>query len=183
MGLIDFLNPGGIVKVAMPLIQKAIVNLTPTPAIEPHKRRRILYLVVHCTAGPPMQSTPEILHFWARKYPNWKGRPGYHIIIDANGHCDRLQEDWNYTNGVAGYNSNCLHVCYKGGQNGIDTRTEQQKTELLRVLTRWKNIYPYAKIKGHRDFSPDKDGNGRIDTYEYIKDCPCFNAIPEYAHL
>ena len=36
---------------------------------------------------------------------------------------------------------------------------------------------------GHRDISPDKNGNGKIDTWEYIKACPCFNAMEEYKDL
>ena len=35
-------------------------------------------------------------------------------------------------------------------------------------------------ILGHRDFSNDKDGSGVIESWERIKECPCFDAIPEY---
>jgi len=38
-------------------------------------------------------------------------------------------------------------------------------------------------VKGHRDFSPDKDGDGKITQREWIKECPCFDAIPEYADV
>ena len=44
-------------------------------------------------------------------------------------------------------------------------------------------IWPRAKICGHRDFSPDKNGNGVIDPWEYIKACPCFDARHEYAYI
>jgi N-acetyl-anhydromuramyl-L-alanine amidase AmpD len=37
--------------------------------------------------------------------------------------------------------------------------------------------YPAAKIQGHRDFSPDKNRNGKVDPWERIKECPCFDAI------
>lgn len=30
---------------------------------------------------------------------------------------------------------------------------------------------------------PDKNGNGTIDSSEWIKMCPCFDAIPEYKNL
>lgn len=30
-------------------------------------------------------------------------------------------------------------------------------------------------VIGHRDTSPDLNGNGRIDPQEYIKACPCFD--------
>ena len=43
--------------------------------------------------------------------------------------------------------------------------------------------YPEAVIQGHRDFSPDLNGNGRIEKSEWIKLCPCFDAKEEYATL
>jgi N-acetylmuramoyl-L-alanine amidase len=36
--------------------------------------------------------------------------------------------------------------------------------------------YPDAAILGHRDFSPDKNGNGIIEYFEWIKSCPSFDA-------
>ena len=38
-------------------------------------------------------------------------------------------------------------------------------------------------IKGHRDVSPDKNKNGIIESWERIKECPSFDAIPEYKNL
>ena len=179
MGLFDFLSP---LKVFNPvkLAASAVQALKPAPN---PPARKVTRLVVHCTAGPPTQPIAEILNYWKRVHPTWKGRPGYHIIIAANGTSTRLQPDSDYTNGVAGFNANSLHVCYTGGQNGIDTRTEAQKRELLRVLARWRATYPDAIICGHRDLSPDLNKDGRITPNEWIKQCPSFNAIPEYQHL
>lgn len=65
-----------------------------------------------------------------------------------------------------------------------DTRTAQQKESLIKLLKQLISRYPTIKrIIGHRDTSPDLNGNGIIDPYEYIKGCPCFNAIPEYKDL
>jgi len=36
---------------------------------------------------------------------------------------------------------------------------------------------------GHRDTSPDLNKDGKISSSEYIKSCPCFDAIPEYKNL
>ena len=52
-----------------------------------------------------------------------------------------------------------------------DTRMPRQKRALLRLLRRLKKEHPDAQILGHRDL-PDVH-----------KDCPCFDAIPEYQHL
>ena len=46
-----------------------------------------------------------------------------------------------------------------------------------------KKLYPNAKIRGHRDYSPDKNHNGIIEPSEFIKDCPSFDASSEYKKL
>jgi N-acetyl-anhydromuramyl-L-alanine amidase AmpD len=46
----------------------------------------------------------------------------------------------------------------------------------------WRR-YPEARVVGHRDLSPDIDKNGKIERWEWIKKCPCFDAVPEFARL
>lgn len=36
---------------------------------------------------------------------------------------------------------------------------------------------------GRRDLSPDVDGNGHIDPEEWVKQCPCFDALMDYFDL
>lgn len=65
-----------------------------------------------------------------------------------------------------------------------DTRTPQQKASLITVIKDIKKHYgTIARVIGHRDTSPDLNGNGVIEPYEFIKGCPCFDAIPEYSKL
>ena len=134
--------------------------------------RKIEYLVVHTTATPQTATVQSIQNYW-RNNLKWKS-PGYHIIIDKDGNLHRLSELAKPTNGAAGFNSVSLHVSYIGGidRNGkpIDNRTDAQKASLIEVLTEWKRLFPNAKIVGHRDLGAKKA-------------CPCFNAIPEYAHI
>ena len=86
-----------------------------------------------------------------------------------------------------GFNAHSIGIAYEGGLNeeGIptDTRTTQQKQALTTLLSQLLHQYPAAHICGHRDLSPDTNGNGIIEPAEYIKMCPCFDAIPEYATL
>ena len=98
-----------------------------------------------------------------------------------------LSED-KISNGVAGYNSTAINISWVGGitknnHRGVDNRTPEQKAALLKLLQDLRVKYPKAYIMGHRDVSPDKNNNGKIDTWEYIKACPCFNAMEEYADL
>jgi N-acetylmuramoyl-L-alanine amidase len=143
--------------------------------------RKIDWLVVHCTAGQQDQKTTDIKHYWA-KVLGWKSY-GYHYLINKDGSVENITDISKPTNGVKGFNANSIHICYKGGMNGKDTRTNEQKAALERVLKLLKVQFPQAKIRGHRDFSPDKNRDGKITPNEFVKYCPCFNAEIEYKHL
>ena len=146
--------------------------------------RNIEYIVVHCTAGSQKQTVGDIKKFW--KSLGWKNN-GYHYLITTDGIINNITPIEQIANGVAGYNSKCIHVCYVGGIDrkgkAIDNRTDFQKASLLDILTELKSKFPKAKILGHRDFSTDTNKNGKIDTWEYIKYCPCFDASEEYKNI
>ena len=40
--------------------------------------------------------------------------------------------------------------------------------------------YPGCRVCGHRDLSPDLNGNGEIEPEEWIKACPCFEVKAEW---
>ena len=40
--------------------------------------------------------------------------------------------------------------------------------------------YPGSRVCGHRDLSPDRNGNGEIEPEEWIKACPCFEVKAEF---
>lgn len=134
--------------------------------------RKISRLVVHCTGSPATATKDGILNYW-RETRGWT-TPGYHILIEPSGLCHRLVPNEHPSNGAKGYNENSLHVSYIGGLNAkgqeADTRTPQQKRELLRILTTWKQAHPNAAIVGHHDLNS-------------AKSCPCFDAKKEYAHV
>ena len=78
-------------------------------------------------------------------------------------------------------------MAYIGGidANGkpIDNRTEEQKKSLRTLIKLLHQKYPKAVVQGHRDFSPDLNHNGKVDKWERIKACPCFDAKEEYREL
>lgn len=136
--------------------------------------RVIKYLVVHCTATPPNTTVQSILNYWKNNL-GWKN-PGYHVIVKADGTVQELLPIEKVSNGVAGFNSNSIHISYIGGVKVFkgkseDTRTPAQKETILKYLKKWKAMFPSAIIQGHRDFPNVK------------KDCPCFNAKPEYKNI
>ena len=86
--------------------------------------RKIKFIVIHCTAGSAQQRTSDIWAYWKSKL--WS-KPGYHKLVSADGTYETLADDETITNGVHGFNAVSIHICYKGGLDGKDTRTEAQK--------------------------------------------------------
>jgi len=133
--------------------------------------REIKFLVLHCTAGPQSQSIKSIQDYWKNEL-GWKS-PGYHYIIQPNGIAVSLQPIEKPSNGVAGYNSNSIHISYIGGVDGkgnpVDNRTpEQIKTQIF-LLSKFKKMFPQAEIKGHRDFPGVKKACPSFDVKAWLK--------------
>ena len=152
------------------------------------KTRYIKHLVIHCSAG--YAGREGIERFWNETL-KWKV-PGYHFLIEVDGLIHQLLPLDQVSNGVKGYNQHAIHICYVGGVHpenvhlAMDTRTEQQQAGILNCIFQslaWPRQFQdisTIKILGHRDFSPDKNGNGIIEPWERIKECPSFEAILEY---
>lgn len=140
--------------------------------------RQIKRIFVHCTAGPQTQTVEQIKKYW--KNVNKWTNPGYHYIIKPDGEIVQLQPEDKPSNGVAGYNSTSINVCYIGGVDkqgrAVDNRTDAQKASLLTILKELKTRYPDAEILGHREIWGDNPKNWK-------KMCPCFSAKTEYADI
>lgn len=146
--------------------------------------RKIKYIAVHCTASSVKATIGDLRAEFKRK--GWKN-PGYHYVVGRDGGVTQMLSEDKVSNGVRGYNSVSVNVAYIGGidANGkaVDNRTAEQKTALRVLLRKLRKTYPEAVIQGHRDFSPDKNGDGRITADEWVKQCPCFDARAEYAGI
>lgn len=156
-------------------------------------KRRIDYIAVHCTATPEGQAKTVDQIRAEHKKQGWSDI-GYHYVIDLQGRV-HLGRDVDLSGAhVSGYNANSIGVVYVGGLENNprkaykdlkakDTRTDAQKASLMSLLMDLRKLYPYAKIQGHRDFSPDKNHNGTIEPWEWIKDCPSFDAKMAYRNV
>lgn len=140
--------------------------------------RQIKRIFVHCTAGPQTQTVAEIQKYW-KTHNKWTS-PGYHYIIKPDGEIVPLQPEDKPSNGVAGYNSTAINVCYIGGVDKqgrpVDNRTEAQKKALSTILKDLHKRYPKAEILGHRDIWGS-------DPKKWHKMCPCFNVKAELPTL
>lgn len=152
--------------------------------------RNIKKIFIHCTAG--YGNVESLKRYW--KSIGWKN-PGYHRVVAQDGEVFCLADYEQVTNGVKYHNSTSIHISYIGGVSkenynvAKDTRTDKQKEAILceidNALNFLKDYQEISDIKilGHRDISPDKNLNGKVDSWERIKECPSFDAIEEYAHI
>lgn len=154
--------------------------------VTPPIHRPITLIVIHCTASSCTSDlTPE--HLEREHRSRGFACCGYHFYITHNGTIHPMRP-LNLAGAHAyGHNTHSIGIAYEGGLNaqGIpaDTRTPEQRTALRALITALHTVYPSVLILGHRDLSPDLNHNGTIEPCEYIKQCPCFDAIPEYSAL
>lgn len=114
---------------------------------------------------------------------------GYHRFISKDGTIHKGREFDVMGAHVKGHNLRSIGICYEGGLdkhgNPADTRTDAQKEALEKCIIE-AVLYGKGKVKricGHRDLSPDLNGNGVVEPDEYVKWCPCFDASEEYTSL
>ena len=192
-------GPATLAKLGISAIVQAV-----TPSASPYtvqhrdialkkSRRRIDYIVVHCTAcrEGQAQTVEQIRGEHIRR--GWSDI-GYHYVVTLDGRV-HLGRDADLAGAhVSGHNANSIGVVYVGGLENRpnvpysqlqakDTRTVAQKVALLELLMDLRKLYPYAKILGHRDLSPDKNGNGTIEESEFVKSCPSFDAKTTYRRI
>ena len=152
------------------------VNLS---AVRATTRRTINEIIIHCTA------TPEGKDYGIDEVTKWHKQRGfttigYHYLIGLDG---KIRNGRNIDVAGAhcvGHNSHSVGVCYVGGceadgKTAKDTRTEAQKKSLLALTRRLCQLYPKAKIYGHRELSRDQNGDGLIESWEWEKQCPSFD--------
>ena len=149
--------------------------------------RKINLIVIHCSATKANQDyTPDQLRrdHLARGFNS----AGYHFYVRKSGYRHIFRPIEEAGAHAKGYNAHSIGVCYEGGladdgKGPKDTRNTQQKEALTALLTELKEMYPKARITGHRDLSPDLDGDGVIEPNEWVKWCPGFDAKKEYKNL
>lgn len=151
-------------------------------------------IVIHCSATRAGQNIgkKEITQMHLRR---GFSTIGYNYVVRLDGTVEvgrSLQIDGAHCNskGFSGvsYNKHSIGICYVGGLDATgkaaDTRTPEQKKALREFVAKLIKEHPDIKeILGHRDTSPDLDGDGIVEPHEWIKMCPCFDAAAEYKNL
>lgn len=145
--------------------------------------RKIDTIVIHCTASKEgVKLTVDDIRRQHKRL-GWSDI-GYHYVVYANGHVAEGRPVEKIGAHVSGHNATSIGIAYVGGLNkfgkAADTRTDAQKEALHNLVNALLILYPGCKVVGHRDLSPDKNGNGIIEPNEYVKMCPCFNVADEF---
>jgi N-acetylmuramoyl-L-alanine amidase len=145
-------------------------------------------IVIHCSASREDKDYTFEQCIKDHAARGFKGC-GYHRFIRKDGTV-HIGRNFDYGGAhVQGYNAKSIGICYEGGcdkkMKGKDTRTDAQKEAIIKVI---KEAIEYGqgnikRICGHRDLSPDANGNGIVEPTEWVKICPSFNAEMEYKYL
>lgn len=146
--------------------------------------RTITLIIIHCSATRcDRRYTFEQCRRDHIRNNHWRDI-GYHYYIERDGTVFNGRSESAIGAHCKNHNAHSIGVCYEGGLDAYgrpaDTRTGAQKESLLALLHTLRRRYPRALVLGHRDLSPDLDGNGLITPNEYVKQCPCFDAGREY---
>ena len=140
--------------------------------------RKISLIVIHCSATREGQviTAADIERMHRQR---GFATIGYHRFVRLDGTIERGRPDEVPGAHVQGHNIDSIGICYAGGLDkdgkAKDTRTQAQKASLLKLVKEYRLKHPNARICGHRDLSPDKNKNGKVDKWEWLKDCPCFS--------
>ena len=139
--------------------------------------RQIDKIIIHCSASKEGQNL-TVAQIDKMHRQRGFAQIGYHFVVYLDGSIYDGRDISKIGAHTTGYNTGSIGICYVGGldKNGKikDTRTYQQKNALYQLVKRLMEIYSIKEVKGHRDYSPDTNGDGVISKYEWIKGCPCF---------
>lgn len=141
-------------------------------------------IIIHCSA------TEAGWDFRAADIDRWHREQGfamigYHWVVDLDGTVEQGRPETMNGAHCKGWNSRAIGICYVGGLdedgNPADTRTRRQKIALHNLVYQIMDRYPtITRVIGHRDTSPDLNGDGVISPSEWIKACPCFDVRSEF---
>lgn len=144
--------------------------------------RKIDMIVIHCSATrADVPLSPRQLDEMHRQR-GFDGC-GYHYYVRRDGEICTMRPVDRPGAHAKGYNQHSIGVCYEGGldEQGrpADTRTELQKRSLRMLVRVLAMDFQTRRIVGHRDLSPDLNGDGVIEPEEWTKVCPCFDVGTE----
>lgn len=148
--------------------------------------RTVNLIVIHCSATRADRDFTELDLDLCHRRRGLNGA-GYHFYIRKDGRIVTTRPLDRIGAHARGFNGHSIGICYEGGLDirgrPADTRTSWQRHSLRVLVKTLLADYPGCRVCGHRDLSPDLNGNGTVEPEEWIKECPCFDAEKEWGIL
>ncbi len=128
-------------------------------------RTKTDYIVLHHAEA--IKCTAQDIHSW-HLANGWTGI-GYHFFVGKNGSVYRGRPIWTVGAHVLGKNDCSVGICAEGDYHNHDkTMPEAQKKAIKELIKYLKEIYPDAKIAGHREVG-NSDCPGRYFPLDEMK--------------
>ena len=146
--------------------------------------RAIHYLIIHCSATRADRDFSVEQLEAAHRARGFRGI-GYHYYVRRDGTVVNTRPIARIGAHCKGYNAHSIGICYEGGLDAeghpADTRTPEQRRALHQLVWQlWDIVGRNVRLCGHRDLSPDLDGDGTVEPEEWTKQCPCFDVAKEF---
>lgn len=164
-------------------------------------KRKINHIVIHCAATPDGKnisvSDIDAMHKqrgfkrdsqYVRSFNSELKHIGYHYFIEVDGAIRQGRHIEEIGAHVQGNNSKSIGICMAGTDKFTKAQWDALRTCVIglasdisgrQVMHVNTAMQAYAdmgiSIKGHRDYSPDLNGDGQITRNEWIKICPGFS--------
>lgn len=140
--------------------------------------REIDSIIIHCSATRAgMDFSIADIDRWHRA--RGMNGVGYHYVIGLDGSVEKGRREEQVGAHCLKWNERSVGICYIGGLDAegrpADTRTDEQREAMRRLIGELRQRYRIVAVMGHRDASPDLNGDGVIEPDEFIKWCPCFD--------
>ena len=140
--------------------------------------RHVDTIIIHCSATPRNRKLEPADLTRMHRRRGFNGC-GYHFYIRRDGDICDMRPVEKVGAHCKGHNEGSIGICYEGGLdakgNPADTRTDEQKKAMKWLVETLKREFDIKCIAGHRDFSPDLNGDGTVEPEEWVKQCPCFD--------
>lgn len=140
------------------------------------------FITIHCSATRPKNDYNLESLRRAHVEGNGWSDIGYHFYITTDGimhWCRPLSRNGAH---VLGHNDDNIGICLEGGLNNDtgrpdDTYSSGQLANLYNIVSHLIIKYEIEpkNIKGHRDWFGDSNGDGKINSKDWLKECPCFD--------
>lgn len=160
----------------------------------PRTAETVDLIVIHCSATPsgkaigkPGESPAAVIDRWhaergfrrqparVQAYNSHLPSIGYHYVIDLDGRVHTGRSLAEAGAHVAGHNAYSVGVCLVGGAEERARYTQAQWYSLASLVRTLQGSYRRPRVVGHRDLSPDADGDGQVERHEWLKTCPGFD--------